>query len=279
MGTSGSGEMDITSQEVLEELKCPVCVEYMTPPIPMCQNGHNICNTCRQKVNQCAICKEEFLKSRCWLLENIIRKIKIRCQYYKEGCQFVSTCQFINSHEADCPDRPFNCPLSVVGTTNFCWRGHVSRMWDHILCKHPDLAVPKAAKFVLTVDSTRPGTMYRALSACGETFFLLFRVINLDLYCCVLYVGPQERASLYKYWVTAEPRHASECSTVCLPTKSYFADVETLFRNRECAVFSYAFWNRGRRALPSNMFDLDIQCQVMGVLAFMQHMYSVGILA
>jgi E3 ubiquitin-protein ligase SIAH1 len=52
--------MDITSREVLEELKCPVCVEYMMPPIPMCQNGHNICNTCRQKVNQCPTCKEEF---------------------------------------------------------------------------------------------------------------------------------------------------------------------------------------------------------------------------
>ena len=60
MSTARRGEMDITSREVLEELKCPVCVEYMMPPIPMCQNGHNICNTCRQKVNQCPTCKEEF---------------------------------------------------------------------------------------------------------------------------------------------------------------------------------------------------------------------------
>ena len=272
--------MDVTSREVLEELKCPVCVEYMVPPIPMCQNGHNICNTCRQKVNQCPTCKEEFSQSRCWLLENVVQKIKFRCQYYKEGCEFVSTSQFIKSHEADCPHRPFNCPFAVVVTKNSCWSGHVSGMWDHILCEHTAFAVPEAEKFVLKLDCARPGPLQCALPACDETFFLVCRVINMDLCCCVLYVGPEERASSYKYWVTMKPRQASEYATVCLPTKSYFADVETLFRNGECAVFSYAFWNRGRRALSSNMmsFEADIQCQVMAVPAFRKHTYSVGVL-
>jgi len=122
MSTSGSGEMDITSWDVLEELECPVCMEYMTSPIPMCTNGHNICNTCKPKVDHCALCREQLSESRCWLLENIIEKIKFRCQYYTEGCEFITTAQFIKSHEAGCPDRPFDCPFSVVGTKNFCWK-------------------------------------------------------------------------------------------------------------------------------------------------------------
>ena len=193
MSASSIEELDIIPRAVLEEFKCPVCVEYMMPPIPVCQNGHNICNTCRQKVNQCPNCTQMFLESRCWLLENVIQKNKYRCQYYNEGCDFVSTAHFIKSHEAECRDLPFNCPFSVVVTKNSCWRGHISGLWSHILCKHTALAEPKE-KFVLTVDCAEPGPLHRALHAKCETFLMVCRVINVDLYCCVLYVGPQERA-------------------------------------------------------------------------------------
>jgi len=46
---------------------------------------------------------------------------------------------------------------------------------------------------------------------------------------------------------------------VGLPTQSYFAGVETLFRIQECAVFSYAFWNRCRCVLPSNTVSFEVQ--------------------
>ena len=262
MSTSESGEMDITSREVLDELKCALCVEYMTPPIPICQNGHNICNTCREKVNQCPFCREQFLQSRCRLLENIIEKIQFRCQYNTEGCEFISTAHFINSHEASCPDRPFNCPFSVVGTKTFCWRGHINGMWSHILDEHGPLVVPGNCQFFLKVNCAGPGPLHLALSAWGETFSVVFRMINTDLYCCVLYVGPQERATLYKYCVAVETTDGSGSARVRLPTKSYFFDVETLFRNRECAVFSYAFWTRCRRefARSTVIFEVQICC-------------------
>ena len=259
MSTSGNGEMDLNSREVLEELKCPVCEEYMTPPIPMCQKCHSICNTCIQNVTVCPFCSEQFLQPRCWLLQNIIEKKKFRCQYYTKGCEFISTAHFINSHEASCPDRPFNCPFSVVGTNTFCWRGHMNGMWDHILDEHGPLAVPGKCEFFLTVDCAAPGPMHRALSAWGETFFLEFRVLNMVLHCCVLYVGPKERASLYKYWVAVATKDRSGFSTVCLPTESYFIDVETLFRNRECAIFSYAFWNRCRREYARSTVSFEVQ--------------------
>ena len=247
MSTSGSGEMDDTSRKILAELKCPVCVvEYMTPPIPMCQNGHNICNTCRQKVKKCPTCRQQFLESRCWLLENIIQKIKYCCQYSTKGCEFVSTAQFIKSHEAHCPDRPFKCPFSVVVAKNVCWGGHISGMWDHILDKHKALTVPGEPKFVFTVDCAGPGPLHRALHAWGDTFFMVCRVINRDLYCCVLYVGPEKWASLYNYSMTIMKRNEDGYATVCLPTKAYLVDVELLFETRECAVFSYALWNRCR---------------------------------
>ena len=83
----------------------------------------------------------------------------------------------------------------------------------------------------------------------------------MDLYCCVLYVGPETRASSYSYCMTVESTDGSAYATVCLPVKSYFADVERLFRNRECAVFSYVIWNRCHRELSSNKVSLEVEIE------------------
>ena len=72
------------------------------------------------------------------------------------------------------------------------------------------------------VDCDQPVPLYRALSALEETFFLVFRVINMDVYCCVLYV-------------------------------------ETLFRNRECAVYSYELWSQCSHVLSSNIISFNVE--------------------
>ena len=38
-------QFNSVEQIVLRQLECPVCMEYMRPPITLCANGHNICNT------------------------------------------------------------------------------------------------------------------------------------------------------------------------------------------------------------------------------------------
>jgi hypothetical protein len=117
-------------------------------------------------------------------------------------------------------------------------------MWDHICYKHDLSTIPEKGKFDLYLDPSQPGPLHRAFYALDETFFMVCRVINKDLYCCFLYVGPEEWASRYKYSVTIKTIDGSGYATVGLPTKSYFVDVETLFRKRECAVFSYLVLDR-----------------------------------
>jgi len=164
--------------------------------------------------------------------------MEYRCQYYTEGCEFVSTSQFTKSHEAHCPYRPFDCPFSVVVTKTFCWRGKLSGMWDHLSCKHTVLALPKETYFIFTVNFAVSGVLYRTLHARGETFFVVCRVINQDLYCCVLYVGPEEKAYEYKYRVTLTRRSCSHVAEY-RPTRPYLVDTEALFRNMDCAIFAH----------------------------------------
>jgi len=98
----------------------------------------------------------------------------------------------------------------------------MSGMWGHIRYEHTALVEPGGWIFDLMVDCDQPVPLYRALSALEETFFLVFRVINMDVYCCVLYV-------------------------------------ETLFRNRECAVYSYELWSQCSHVLSSNIISFNVE--------------------
>ena len=55
--------MQSQSKVFLNVMKCPVCMEYMMPPIRMCVNGHNICDDCRPKFDDCPTCSKRFLST------------------------------------------------------------------------------------------------------------------------------------------------------------------------------------------------------------------------
>ena len=37
--------------------ECPVCFDYVLPPIIQCQSGHLVCANCRPKLNCCPTCR------------------------------------------------------------------------------------------------------------------------------------------------------------------------------------------------------------------------------
>ena len=71
-------KMDILTLDLLPELECPVCLEYMLPPITMCENGHNICSTCKPKLLKCPTCSGAVMNVRNKSLENLAKKVSCR---------------------------------------------------------------------------------------------------------------------------------------------------------------------------------------------------------
>ncbi|MEQ2309336.1 hypothetical protein AMECASPLE_037626 [Ameca splendens] len=43
--------------ELTALFECPVCFDYVLPPILQCQAGHLVCNQCRQKLSCCPTCR------------------------------------------------------------------------------------------------------------------------------------------------------------------------------------------------------------------------------
>jgi hypothetical protein len=59
-GTSNSSAMatntTIVSADLASVFECPVCFDYVLPPILQCQSGHLVCSNCRLKLTSCPTC-------------------------------------------------------------------------------------------------------------------------------------------------------------------------------------------------------------------------------
>ena len=86
------GASDVQSQFtrveeiLLSQLECPVCMEYMRPPIMLCENGHNICNICKQEVPHCPTCRQQFSNTRNVALEKVAIEVNYPSTYRNYGC-------------------------------------------------------------------------------------------------------------------------------------------------------------------------------------------------
>lgn len=61
----------------LQLLECPVCKEYMSPPIYQCTTGHTICNPCKTKLGKCSSCEDPIEKTRNYTLEELSKKVEL----------------------------------------------------------------------------------------------------------------------------------------------------------------------------------------------------------
>ncbi|KAJ8911290.1 hypothetical protein NQ315_015293 [Exocentrus adspersus] len=60
-------------------LECPVCKEYMHPPIYQCLLGHTMCNNCKSKADKCPMagCEANIETTRNYILEDLSKKVEL----------------------------------------------------------------------------------------------------------------------------------------------------------------------------------------------------------
>jgi E3 ubiquitin-protein ligase SIAH1 len=144
-------------ETLLKDLECPVCMEYMVPPIKLCSNGHNICSKCRESVTCCPTCRGEFLKTRNVVLENIVRTQKYPCANRQGGCFELFSIEHIAKHHAGCGYGKIKCPYNLIKMCS--WNGLKSDLKEHAKAAHaahifaePTFPSPFLSKTVATVS-------------------------------------------------------------------------------------------------------------------------------
>ena len=213
--------------EVLpSDLACPVCMQYMVPPIELCTKGHNICSKCRQRVQHCPTCRSEFLETRNVALENIARRQKYPCANRQNGCLDLLSVEHIAKHQAVCVYGKIKCPLHSFKRCS--WKGLKNDLKEHAKAEH------KCFLEETTFNSPLLSDALAVVSHFGELFTYHKAIRDGRYYAAVQLIGTSSEASKYKYKCTLLAANGIEEIMKTFLVHGYSENFEAIFKSGIC---------------------------------------------
>ncbi|KAG5862558.1 hypothetical protein JTB14_016916 [Gonioctena quinquepunctata] len=184
--------------DLLSELECPVCYEYMLPPIFQCLNGHSICQTCKVLVTECPMCKNPVQDTQNFVLEKMTQYLDYPCKFHKMGCTFSCKSTEIQNHENGCEFGPFDCPLKEF--FNCQWNSNSSEIVEHLENNH-DEHILKTDKVDVPFNRDELNEKIYLIKFSKKCFKLLFKYNEERFYWVVQLVGPSNESKNYRFEV------------------------------------------------------------------------------
>lgn len=229
--------MDTVAKDLLQQLECPVCMEYMLSPIITCKNMYKICNNCRNILKNCPTCRLQF-NIRNVSLENKVRATLHPCIYRKSGCKEVGFQALISQHQSERPYGYHNCPFAKVANENCKWEGPTADVKSHITSKHNTMiTIVEGQQLIVCTNYTH----YRALFAMDEVFFYFSKFQGDMYYVCILYIGSKEKAKKFIYRIKLANPERQQYVSMTQRTRSFLEDIQDIFVNVNCPTFYYNF--------------------------------------
>ena len=199
--------------QTLSLFECPVCFEYITPPILQCLNFHVFCRTCRQKFTspaKCPTCREALPKKdiRNHSLEQVAANLNLPfpCKNKEFGCQVTTSLTDIVGHEEHCQHQAYRCP-TVTGTCE--WTGGLAEVANHLEQAHK---FPSYARFTCKVNfmhtlddlGKQPNDSWQSLIQYNKEHFLYVLTSDdkFNFKAMLFFIGEQKVADKYKYRLT-----------------------------------------------------------------------------
>ena len=229
---------------ILKELECPICLGYMTPPIHLCQKGHNICTSCKPKPGTCPVCSGSSLTARNIVLEKLADKVEYPCKFRKSGCQERLRLNLISAHQASCLYATANCPFSVSSSFNCSWKGIRMQMLEHFKDKH------KQKLFMYYIVDSRfldvqAGKEYSIVICTeGEIFFGHFEITDENFYAALVCLGNDETKKDFKWEVTFSKTDSFERITVCSQVPRIGQNLNAIYNKANYLKFHYSTISR-----------------------------------
>jgi len=245
-------------QSLLMHLECPVCMEYMRPPIRLCANGHKICNICKQKVNKCPTCREGFVNTINLALEDLAGQMMYPCKYRSNGCTETFNHDKNVGHQASCRYSPRVCPVAKLAIGNCSWTGSYNDMKGHLQENHLQVCceyVEGDFKYIYKFSGMK---YFRFIFAYNEIFCSLFLEKDDIFYAVLLYVGPSENAAKYKYKMEFVNKDDTESVAVMLLTRSADENMGDIYRFGKCGKLHFDVVRRLTDEQSNLKFKLEI---------------------
>ena len=94
-------------KKLRDKVECPVCFEIpRSAPVPVCPNGHVVCNTCVRET--CPTCRVRMQQGTSTLAVTVIENIEHMCEF--ENCGLSLPLSELTRHQARCQQRAVTCP-------------------------------------------------------------------------------------------------------------------------------------------------------------------------
>ncbi|XP_067014737.2 probable E3 ubiquitin-protein ligase sinah [Anabrus simplex] len=180
-------------------LECRVCFNQMEPPIEMCKNGHDLCNACKSKLNQCPLCSAEFTNVRNRALEDMTENILYPCRNRSLGCKEKFIKAEMNKHVESCSYQPYECLAFKKSGCN--WQGSPADLFTHMTTAHKDCHVYQ--DFPIRIHFFKHVALngIRLAKVDNELFWVHLRQDPEDskYFRAVQHIGKTESAPEYEY--------------------------------------------------------------------------------
>ena len=214
----------------LRDLECPVCLNYMTSPISMCDNGHSTCGECRPRLQVCSLCNYNFADVRNLALENIIEEIRFCCKNAYNGCTEMFPADQIKNHEVSCLKGPIICPFNKFPNNKCDWVGHIKEFKMHALANPTTHVSIFRNNFLSKANLT-----VKVLVFVFDEIFLFYKLKNADnWYFIVMMVGNAAQASKYTSIFTLSENNGRNKIVFTADVKHYEEDIAVIINNNDC---------------------------------------------
>ncbi|XP_052738317.1 uncharacterized protein LOC112055816 isoform X2 [Bicyclus anynana] len=185
------------NRSLLQLLECPVCLEWMEPPMAQCRRGHLVCLRCRTRLASCPVCRTAFSSVRNRAMEGVADILRYPCRH---GCGRETRLRQRGAHEASCTARRYRCPAAT------CARQEPMPLTDlpqHFqTCHQSILKVGSRHQFSIRMNLDQHDDW---LIMVGRDLFFMrvdVSVRTLGIVVHVAYIGPKCNANLFTYEVS-----------------------------------------------------------------------------
>ncbi|XP_076205378.1 E3 ubiquitin-protein ligase SIAH1 isoform X3 [Aptenodytes patagonicus] len=109
-----------SNNDLASLFECPVCFDYVLPPILQCQSGHLVCSNCRPKLTCCPTCRGPLGSIRNLAMEKVANSVLFPCKYASSGCEITLPHTEKAEHEELCVIRQPRRLLKDIGPYADC---------------------------------------------------------------------------------------------------------------------------------------------------------------
>ncbi|TGZ54333.1 E3 ubiquitin-protein ligase [Temnothorax longispinosus] len=265
--TSASTVSALSSSTDLASLfECPVCFDYVLPPILQCQSGHLVCTNCRPKLSCCPTCRGPLGTGRlsfyCYqklvvgivsnerstntgnirnlAMEKVASNVMFPCKYSTSGCTVSLVHTEKADHEDACEFRPYSCPCPGASCK---WQGSLEQVMPHLIMSHKSITTLQGEDIVfLATDINLPGAVdWVMMQSCfGHHFMLVLEKQekydgHQQFFAIVQLIGSRKQAENFAYRLELNG-HRRRLTWEAMP-RSIHEGVSSAILNSDCLVF------------------------------------------